>query len=84
MRWQGDAFEKNLVGDFSLWGVFIHPSQVYLGRTYIALVREGDVDPIDGITADETEQLLIIKKGLKTVLYDALAARQAESRCYGQ
>lgn len=44
---------------------------MYLGRTYIALVKQGDIDPIDGMTSDEADQLLVIKKGLKTVLNDA-------------
>jgi diadenosine tetraphosphate (Ap4A) HIT family hydrolase len=68
MAWQGDAFERNLVGDFPLWGVFAHDQQSYLGRTYIALVREGDVDPVVDTTPEEREQLHIIKVGLHAVL----------------
>lgn len=67
MAWSGDSFERNLVGDFPLWGVFAHDHQGYLGRTYIALVREGDIDPIN-TTPEEREQLHIIKVGLHKAL----------------
>lgn len=68
MSWDGDAFEKNIVHEYEHWAVFLHESQTYLGRTYIALNRDGEVDPFTDTTVEEQEELFTIVGGLKKAL----------------
>lgn len=63
-------YEANHIRDYEYWSVYLHESQRYLGRTYIALAREGDIDPFVETTPNEQSELLMIVSGLKTVLHD--------------
>lgn len=61
-------YEANLLRQYENWGVYLHENQTYLGRTYIALGRDGEVDPFTDTTPDEQSELLVVIGGLKTAL----------------
>lgn len=63
-------YEANLLREYDHWAVYLHENQRYLGRTYIALAREGDIDPFTETTQSEQSELLTIVSGLRTVLHD--------------
>ena len=65
-------FEADKLGDYTHWKLYLHESQRYLGRSYISLAREGDIDPFTDTTNDERAEFLTIVTGLKTVLSEAI------------
>lgn len=46
-------YEQLRLYESEYWSVYLHKSQVYLGRTYAALHREGDLDPFTATTDAE-------------------------------
>jgi diadenosine tetraphosphate (Ap4A) HIT family hydrolase len=61
-------YETDLLRQYENWGVYLHENQTYLGRTYIALARDGEVDPFTDTTVNEQSELLVVVNGLKTAL----------------
>jgi len=61
-------YEANLLCQYENWGVYLHENQTYLGRTYIALARGGEVDPFTDTTSDEQSELLVVVSGIKSAL----------------
>ncbi len=56
-------YTKYIIKDFIYWRVYLHMSQIYLGRCYIALKRDGNLDPYTDTTeAERTELQSIIVK----------------------
>lgn len=64
----GKSYEANLLKKYENWDVYLHENQTYLGRTYIALAREGEVDPFIDTTPVEQSELLIVVNGIKASL----------------
>lgn len=60
-------FEQLKVKQFDKWKVYVHQSQCYLGRLYIAANREDDVDLFD-ITGAEREEFFDVGKKVKKAL----------------
>lgn len=61
-------YEANLLRQYENWNVYLHESQTYLGRTYVALAREGEIDPFTDTTTDERSELQVITSGIKSAL----------------
>lgn len=64
----GYDYEANLLRQYENWNVYLHESQTYLGRTYIALARDGEIDPFTDTTLDEQAELRDIVGAIKTAL----------------
>lgn len=64
-------YEKYSLKTYQYWTVYLHHSQVYLGRCYIALNRNGSIDPYLGTTFEEKTELGIIIAAIHRAL-DAL------------
>ena len=62
------AYEDNLLQRYDNWAVYLHENQTYLGRSYIALAREGEVDPFTDTTPAEQTEFLVVVSGLRTAL----------------
>jgi diadenosine tetraphosphate (Ap4A) HIT family hydrolase len=52
-----ENYENNLLSSYEHWTTYLHPSQAYLGRSYIALNREGYLDPYRDTTKAEKYEL---------------------------
>lgn len=64
-------FELLRVKDFEYWSLFLHEDQTFLGRCYLALNREGDLDPfVDCSFAERAEVQHIIAQYLVPSLRD--------------
>jgi diadenosine tetraphosphate (Ap4A) HIT family hydrolase len=61
-------YEADLLHQYENWDVYLHANQTYLGRTYIALARGGEVDPFTDITPEEQSELLVVVNVLKGAL----------------
>jgi diadenosine tetraphosphate (Ap4A) HIT family hydrolase len=61
-------YNADLLREYENWGVYLHENQTYLGRTYVALSRDGEVDPFTDTTAEEQSELLVVVSGLKAAL----------------
>jgi diadenosine tetraphosphate (Ap4A) HIT family hydrolase len=61
-------YEDDLLRQYENWSVYLHENQTYVGRTYVALAREGEVDPFIDTTSDERSELLVIMGSLKGAL----------------
>jgi diadenosine tetraphosphate (Ap4A) HIT family hydrolase len=61
-------YEANLLRQYENWAVYLHENQTYLGRSYIALARDGEVDPFTDTTTEEQSELIVVVAGLKTAL----------------
>jgi diadenosine tetraphosphate (Ap4A) HIT family hydrolase len=61
-------YEADLLRQYENGGVYLHENQTYLGRSYISLARDGEVDPFTDTTPDEQSELLVVVSGLKTAL----------------
>lgn len=61
-------YNADILRDYENWSVYLHENQTYLGRTYIALARDGEIDPFTETTAEEQSELLVVISGLKTAL----------------
>jgi diadenosine tetraphosphate (Ap4A) HIT family hydrolase len=68
MSEQVHDYEADLLREYENWSVYLHENQTYLGRTYVALARDGEVDPFIDTTPDEQSELLVVVAGLKTAL----------------
>jgi len=62
-------YQADILRTYENWAVYLHPRQTYLGRSYVALARGGDVDPFTETTAEEQSELLVVVSGLKTALH---------------
>lgn len=60
-------FEQLKMKQFGNWSVYLHQSQCYLGRLYLAALREDDVDLFD-MTLEEREEFFDIGKKVKKAL----------------
>lgn len=63
-------YEADIIAEFDHWKVYLHEDQRYLGRMYVALKREGEIDPFIDTTPSERNELQYIFNGLHTVLRD--------------
>lgn len=61
-------YDADLLRQYENWAVYLHENQTYLGRTYVALARDGEVDPFTDTTTEEQSELLVVMRGLKTAL----------------
>jgi diadenosine tetraphosphate (Ap4A) HIT family hydrolase len=61
-------YDADILHQYENWRVYLHENQTYLGRTYIALGRDGEVDPFTDTTFDEQSELLVVVSGLKSAL----------------
>lgn len=61
LPFEGDKFEANIVGRYAYWTVFLSPRHGYLGRCYIALNRDGMMDPYVDTTPEEYLELRTVK-----------------------
>lgn len=59
-------YEEDPLRKYENWSVYLHESQTYLGRSYIALARGGEIDPFTETTDDEQAELLLIVNSLKS------------------
>lgn len=50
-------YDEDLLRQYEHWSVFLHENQYFLGRSYIALNRTGDIDPFVETTDDERTEL---------------------------
>ena len=57
MAFKNDKYAENILARYEHWTTFLHPSQVYVGRSYIALNRDGDLDPYRDTTPVEKYEL---------------------------
>lgn len=53
-------YERYSLKTYKYWTVYLHCSQIYLGRCYIALNRDGNIDPYLETTPEEKAELEII------------------------
>lgn len=63
-------YEKCTLTQDRFWTTYLHHNQAYLGRSYIALNREGQLDPYTDTTPEERAELEVIIGGLQTALND--------------
>lgn len=63
-------YEQNVLRQDRYWTTYLHHNQAYLGRSYIALNREGQLDPYTDTTPEERAELEVIIGGLQTALND--------------
>ncbi len=61
-------YEADKLKIYDNWSVYLHENQSYLGRSYIALNRDGEVDPFMQTTPEERSELLLVVSGLKAAL----------------
>ena len=61
-------YEADLLRQYENWDVYLHENQTYLGRTYVALRRDGEIDPFTETTPDEQSELLLVINGIKGAL----------------
>ncbi len=64
MAFDHDQYKENILARYEHWTTFLHVNQVYLGRSYIALNREGDLDPYRDTTPAEKYELDVAINGL--------------------
>ncbi len=58
-------YERLLIVEFEYWKLYLNPNQVYLGRCYLALKRDGDLDPYTDTTQEERDEHQLIMEQLK-------------------
>jgi diadenosine tetraphosphate (Ap4A) HIT family hydrolase len=63
-------YDNLIIKRYPLWTLYLHQSQVYLGRCYLALNRDGNLDPFRDCTHEEKAELDEIIAGS---LFPALA-----------
>lgn len=68
MAFDNDEYAENILARYEHWTTFLHPSQVYIGRSYIALNRDGDLDPYRDTTPVEKYELDVAINEICTVL----------------
>lgn len=68
MSFENSPFADNILARYEHWTTFLHPSQVYLGRSYIALNREGELDPYRDTTPAEKQGLDVAVNGIYVAL----------------
>jgi diadenosine tetraphosphate (Ap4A) HIT family hydrolase len=62
-------FDRLIVKKYPLWTLYLSEHQYYLGRCYLALNREGNLDPFSDCTDEEWAELrAIIKECLQPAL----------------
>lgn len=61
-------YEKYVLKRYKHWTVYLHHNQAYLGRTYIALNRVGNLDPYTNTTPEERNELEVIITELQIAL----------------
>lgn len=61
-------YEADQLRSYENWTVSMHENQTYLGRTYIALARDGEIDPFTDTTSEEQAELLMVVSSLKIAL----------------
>lgn len=54
-------FEQLKIKQFDKWGVYLHQNQCYLGRLYIAVNHNVDIDLFD-MAGDERVEFLMLEK----------------------
>ena len=63
------GFERLLVKKYQLWTLYLNEYQCYLGRCYLALNREGNLDPFADCTDGEWSELRdIVRDSLQPAL----------------
>lgn len=63
-------YEKHLLKEYGHWTVYLHYNQAYLGRNYIALNRQGNLDPYTDTTPQERAELELIITDLQSSISD--------------
>jgi diadenosine tetraphosphate (Ap4A) HIT family hydrolase len=61
-------YEKHSLKAYRHWTVYLHHNQAYLGRCYIALNREGNIDPYLETTLEEKGELEVVITEIHKVL----------------
>ena len=61
-------FTQYPIKSYKYWYVYLHKSQVYLGRCKIALKRQGELDPFLDTTPEEKAELHEIIVAIKAAL----------------
>lgn len=64
-----EDFSKNLVKEYSHWGVYVHDNQGYLGRCVVWCKREDAFDMTDA-TEDEQKEIFLVLKDLQRASKD--------------
>ena len=62
------SYEDLIIETFSFWTLYLHDKQNYLGRSYIALNRGGNLDPFTETSPEEKSELEAIILKLQTAL----------------
>ena len=83
-------YEKYSLKTYEHWTVYLHYNQAYLGRCYIALNRDGSIDPYLETTREEKTELEIviaeIHRALDTLykpdIYNYANFRNTWSKCH--
>lgn len=68
MSAETDPYHANLLRSYDNWDLYLHESQTYLGRSYIALKRDGEIDPFTDTTPDEQDELYFVVNSFKRTL----------------
>ena len=63
-------YEKYPLKKYKYWTIYLHYNQAYLGRTYIALNRAGNLDPYTDTTTEERAELEVVIAELQTAVND--------------
>jgi diadenosine tetraphosphate (Ap4A) HIT family hydrolase len=64
-----DDFERLKIKEYAYWRLFLFSNQSYLGRTYLQLKRQDDVD-FSELDPAEREEFFAITRKLKSALHE--------------
>lgn len=65
---ENSGYEHNLLKRYRYWSLYLHENQSYLGRTYAALHRDGEIDPFSDTTVEEQAEFRHIAGELQEAL----------------
>ncbi len=55
-------YVHQIIKEYTHWTLSIHDDQHFLGRCYVWLVREGEMQRLSQLTSDEVEELRVVLK----------------------